>query len=191
MRCILSSTYTMRADILSRYDSEIDDNDSETGGGIVNYDGEYGEFEYTQDPDSGAIIRKWRPYEEKKDPVTNEIIAPTRQWSFECIARGVIQNGIRVVGTAERFSTRGNIETVDYVTMKFPRNVLLTRRDRVTNIRDKASGRLLWVEEEAPGPDGKPKATIFECNGVTPVIDPFGQHVENFVLLSRAEIQDG
>lgn len=191
MKCILSSTYTMRADVLSRYDSVDDDLDPETGGKIVNIDGETGEFEFIQDPDSGALIRRWKPYEEKVDPNTGEVIAPTRQWSFDCIARGVIQNGIRVVGTSERFSTRGNIETVDYVTMKFPRNVLLTRRDRITNIRDKASGRLLWVEEESPGPDGTPKATIFECNGITPVIDPFGQHVENFVLLSRAEIQDG
>lgn len=191
MKCLMSTMYTMQADVLSQYDPAIDDLDPDTGGRIGNVDGQSGEFEYVQDPDSGAIIRVWKPYEEQTDPDTGEAIAPSREWSFDCIARGVIQNGIRVVGTSERFSTRGNVETVDYVTMKFPRHVLLTRRDRITNIRDKSTGRLLWVEEEMLGPDGQPRPTVFECNGVTPVIDPFGQHIENFALLARAEVQSG
>lgn len=190
MKCILSSVYTMEADVLTQFSHGKDDNDPETGGSASNVDGQSGHWEYIQDEDSGALIRKWFPYTPPEDP-SPDYEGPTRQYTFECIARGVIDGGIRVAGTTERFNRKGYIETVDYVSMKFPRDVLLTRRDRITNIRDKASQRMLWVEEEMAGTDGKPRPTVFEVNGVTPVIDPFGQHVENSVLLQRAEIQDG
>lgn len=186
MKCILGSTYTMKADILSRYDAAVDDNDATTGDKLASVDGQTGHYEVKQDPDSGAIERIWKPYIAPVVPEGESIPEPTRKWTFDCIARGVVDGGIRVAGTTERWSTRGTIDTVDYVSLKFPPNVLLTRRDRVTNIRDSRSGKLLWVEEEMGA-----KPTVFEVNGVTPVIDPFGKHVQNFALLARAEIQDG
>lgn len=175
----------MTADVLSRY-SPTPDDDPATGAELGNVDGQTGNYEFVQDPDSGAIERVWKPY---VPPVVQDgepIPPPTREWTFDCIARGVVDGGIRVAGTTERWSTRGTIDTVDYVSLKFPPNVLLTRRDRVTNIRDKRTGRLLWAEEEIGG-----SATVFEVNGVTPVIDPFGAHVENFALLQRVDIQSG
>ena len=184
MKCLLSSTYTMTADVMSRYNVDVDDSDNTTGADIENVDGQSGHYEFQQDPDSGAIERVWRPYVAPVVPDGDPIPAPTREWTFDCIARGVVDGGIRVAGTTERWSTRGTIDTVDYVTLKFPRDVLLTRRDRVTNIRDKRTGRLLWAEEEIGG-----IATVFEVNGITPVIDPFGVHVQNFALLQRVEVQ--
>lgn len=184
MKCLLSSTYTMTAEVLSRQPAvpdSVDGNEAE----LENIHGEKGWYDMVQDPDSGAFERVWVPYTPELDEDENPL-EPTRTWIFECIARGVIDGGIRVAGTTERFTSKGMLETVDYVSIKFPPHVLLTRRDRVTNIRDVRSGRLLWVEEETGG-----KATVFEVNGVTPVIDPFGNHVQNFALLERAEVQSG
>lgn len=144
-----------------------------------------GRYEYQQDEDSGALIRVWVPdtddVVENPDAVTGGMLEGRR---FKCMARGFTDGGIRVAGTTERFSSRGTLETVDFVTIKFPKNVILTRRDRVTDIRN-ARNELLWKEEEFDD-----SATIFEVNGVTPIIDPFGNHVENSALLQRAEVQD-
>jgi hypothetical protein len=147
---------------------------------------ENGHYEYQQDPDSGAIIEIWVP---DTDPVIDIVpdygdpgfITGRR---FNCIARGFSDGGIRVAGSTEHFSSRGYIDTIDYVNLKFPADVILTRRDRVTDIRNR-DNVLLWKEEEFSD-----KATVFEVNGVTPVMDPWGKHVENSALLMRAEVQD-
>lgn len=166
----------MQADILSRYSGTHDD-DEGTGGQIAG-SGQSGHFEYIQDEDSGALVRKW--FEDPKDEESAK-----RTWTFDCLANPVVDGGIRVAGTTERFTRKGIIETVDYVSLQMPPHVLLTRRDRITNIRVKSTGAPLWIEEELNG-----TPTIFEVNGVSPITDPFtGKCIEQFVLLQRAEIQ--
>jgi hypothetical protein len=143
-----------------------------------------GRYEYKQDPDSGAIIRVWVPATddtpESQQAVEEGLMEGRR---FKCMARGFTDGGIRVAGTTERFSSRGTIDTVDFINIKFPKNVILTRRDRVTDIRN-SENELLWKEEEFDD-----SATIFEVNGVTPIMDPWGKHIENSALLQRAEVQ--
>lgn len=141
-------------------------------------------YEYNQDPWSGAVIRDWVPDVDTDDSVPG--VQPStlsRGSRTRCAVRGMADGGIRVAGTGERFSSRGTIETVDFVTMKYPAEVIITRRDRVTDIRNRA-GKLIWTEEEFSN-----AATIFEVNGVTPILDPFGTHIENSALLQRAEQQ--
>ena len=152
------------------------DNNSETGS-------QNGRYEYAQDPISGSKTRVWVP---EKDSTTSGSsdsgnLIPGRR--IKCSARGILEGGIRVTSTTERYSTRGTIETVDYINFEFPPGEVLTRRDRITDIRD-ANGNLVWIEEESTD-----KPTVFEVTGVTPVTDPFGYHIKNTSLLARADDQ--
>ena len=145
-----------------------------------------GHYEYQQDPDSGALVRVWvvdidNVVEVAPDYGDTGYIVGRR---FNCLARGFVDGGIRVAGTTERFSGRGYVDTVDYINLKFPADVVLTRRDRVTDIRNR-DNIVLWKEEEFDN-----KSTVFEVNGVTPIVDPWGKHIENSALLQRAEVQD-
>lgn len=135
-----------------------------------------GTWAHTQDSDSGAIIRVWVADDPNTSTSEGGIIG------VPCLFRGIIDGGIRVAGTTERFSEI--YENIDWAKMTFPANVNLTKRDRITNVRD-ISGNILWREEEI---DGSP-ATVFEVRGITPIINPFGRHVENMALLERAEVQ--
>lgn len=165
--CLTSARFNMKADIL-RASDYVEPTTPE----------ENGHWENQQDPDSGEIIRVWVPGTDD-DPAT-----PTYEGlqSFKCLARGIVDGGIRVAGTTERFSDL--YEAVDYVRIWFPPKTKITRRDRVTNIRG-PKGDILWVEEERA--DRAP--TIFSVVGVTPIIDPFGKHVESIALLERVETQ--
>lgn len=138
-----------------------------------------GRYVYTEDPETGEMNRKWIPANDDIPDQPGDMVGKR----FKCMARGFTDGGIRVAGTTERWSGRGNIDTVDYVSMKFPKDVLLTRRDRVTDIRNSA-GLLLWKEEESTD-----NATVFDVNGVTPIVDPFGNLIEYSALLERAAVQ--
>lgn len=131
-----------------------------------------------QNPITFEIERVWIPTD--ADTATDGVQAD----DFVCIARGIVEGGIRVVGTTERIAPSGVIQSEDYVRMQFPSNVVLSKRDRVWNIRSQKTGEPYWTEDEH---DGTP--TVFEVLGVTPIFDPFDQHIENQALLQRAEIQ--
>lgn len=165
--CVLGAVFNMRADILRQ---GVDDP------GTTGVDESH--WVLRQDPNSGEILRVW----EENDAVGQTVSPTSTLESFPCAARGIVDGGIRVAGTTERFSEE--YEGVDYVRMKFPSKTKINRRDRITNIRDK-KGKILWIEEERT--DLAP--TVFSVVGVTPIIDPFGNHVENMALLERAETQ--
>ena len=138
-----------------------------------------GEWTWVQDPDSGAIVRDW-----VDDPNTTEDeSSPTRINNVPVMARGILDGGIRVAGTTERFDEV--YENVDWVKATFPKGTKITKRDRVTNIRNARTGVVIWREEEI---NGAPP-TIFNVMGVTPITDPFSNVLEVNVLLQRAEVQ--
>lgn len=176
MKCITGARYTMLATVMVQ-------SIAGQSGTVTTFErnGLETEREFYQDPDSGAIEREWVEAPESGLIIDTET-PEYNTLSFKCSARGFADGGLRVVGTAERFSSRGYIETVDYVTLKFPPNIDLSNRDRITKIRDARSQEILWKEE-----DGRP--TVFEVSGVTPIFDPFGKKIENSALLSRAEVQ--
>ena len=167
--CLTGARFVQKADIL-RSGSLVDPTPGTDDGDWV----------LEHDPDSNEIIRVWKPADNPATPTVDE--SGGTQETFPCEARGIIDGGIRVAGTTERFSD--TYSGVDYVRISFPPDVQITRRDRVTNIRDK-KGRVLWFEEERP--DRAP--TVFNVVGVTPVIAPFVGHTENVALLERAEAQ--
>jgi hypothetical protein len=100
------------------------------------------------------------------------------------MVRGITNGGIRVAGTTQRYTAL--YENIDWAVMTFPKSVVLTKRDRITSISNSA-GAVIWEEEEM---DGRPP-TVFMVMGSTPVIDPFGNHIENTCLLQRAQVQSG
>lgn len=165
MRCISSARFNMTATVLRQ---------GEYGDENVEQSGYWTE---RQDPITLEIIRVWVPTD--TDPGTAGIQAAT----FKCIARGIVDGGIRVAGTTERITPQGIIDSADYVQLQFPTSVEISKRDRVYNIKG-SNGLLVWKEEEFNG-----AATIFEVLGVTPILDPFGRHMENHALLKRAEVQ--
>jgi hypothetical protein len=149
--------------------------------GSTNADGEIvaGHYEFKQDPLTGEIIRTW--VIEDVDPVT----PGTQEKRVKCIVRSIPDGGIRVAGTTERITPQGLWDSADYAKMQAPPSVKISKRDRVTNVTNR-KGIVVWREEEF---DNKP--TVFEVLGVNPVFDPFGNHIENNILLQRAEVQGG
>lgn len=143
-----------------------------------------GQWQDYQDPITGEIIRKWIPVGDNPTTGTNEGVGAG---TFACQARGIIDGGIRVAGTTERWGE--TYVDIDYCRIEFPAQIILTKRDRVTNIRNR-QGQILWVEEELPFVSGVFRATVFNVLGVTPVIDPFGKHTSNVAMLERANVQD-
>ena len=114
-----------------------------------------------------------------RDPDTRQVI---RSWSydhtFRCQARGVVNTGIRVVGATEQFQQDGDYEDVDWVKMQ-NRNQL-SKRSRVTNIRHRNTGELVWKNS-----DGTP--IEFEVQGSQPLPDPFGKVTQHDTLLYRVQ----
>jgi hypothetical protein len=161
----------MNAEILRQVDVTGEDpvtgNNSTTSGTWVG----------SQDPITGAILNEWRPEVIPDNPDTpyTETVS-----TINCLARGIVDGGIRVAGTTERFGD--TYENIDYVKLWTPTSVRLSKRDQVTNIRDKRNGTIIWLDEEYEDGD---RPTIFNVNGVTPLFDAFNRHVENFVLLEK------
>lgn len=164
--CLTSARFNMFADVLYQTVETETAPDS-------------GEWVITHDEDSNEILRTWQSGATDQGTSSD---ASDDLVTFSCLARAIVDGGIRVAGTTERF---GDLyEGVDYVRIQFPANIKLSRRDRVTNIRDRR-GNIIWREEERS--DNAP--TIFSVTGVAPIIDPFGKHIESMALLERLEIQ--
>ena len=171
--CITSAKFTMKATVLRQNFAN-----AELPVDIGAY------YDVYQDPISGDITRKWTS--------TDPDIPSSIEEEIFCMVEGIVDGGIRVAGTTERFT---NIyENVDWAKMTFSKNVLISKRDRITNIRSVATGDVLWKEEETAtyNPSTKEytaQPTVFEVLGVTPITSPFGTVTENIALLQRAEVQ--
>lgn len=148
---------------------------------------QYGEWVNSQDPLTGEIVRVWVPYEDQ--PETPDIDESVTLGIIPCVARGIVDGGIRVAGTTERFGD--TYENIDFVKLWVPSHVRISKRDRVTNIAD-ATGHIRWLDEEFVDPydtpDPEQHATVFNVNGVTPLFNAFNVMTEQFVLLERATV---
>lgn len=173
MRCLTAGRMNMRFTLLHQNASDGAQED-------INLE-LYGDWVQRQDPLTHEIVQIWEAFTVPKPTDANpdmRIIAELR-----CIARGIVDGGIRVAGTTERFGD--SYENIDFVKMWIPPNVRISKRDRVTNIKD-ATGHIRWLDEEfGPDVDGLPRATVFNVNGVTPLFDAFNRISEQFVLLER------
>lgn len=120
----------------------------------------------------------------RQDPVSGEVRNSyvVAKVGVLCFAHGIMEGGIRVAGTTERFSEI--YENVDWANMRFGVGEPINKQSQIRNLRD-LRGNIIWREEEMVGAP----PTIFDVQGVTPVVDPFGRHSENSALLQRHEIQ--
>lgn len=180
MRCISGARMNMKADIL-RQGASITITDPS--------DSNAGEYVTDQDPLTHEIVRVWRPIPiVLDDPGTPDVDEAT-YLTVPCEARGIITHGATGLGNTESFD-EVYAET-EMVRMKFPAHIVLTRRDRVTNIRNQ-KGQIVWKDEETnPSATNGWRATVFDIQGVTPILDPFGNHVENMAMLRKAEAYGG
>lgn len=182
MICLTGSMFNMTALVLRQGGV------SEEPEGVNEEGSENGRYEYVQDPISGSFERVWVPETgpvapEDQKPFKFDPNKPMEGRRILCSARAIMEGGIRVTATTERYSTRGTLAIEDYINFEFPADEILTRRDRITDIRN-SNGDLIWIEEESTS-----LPTVFEVTGVSPVTDPFGIPTKNFSLLERADDQ--
>jgi len=177
IQCLTAGRMTMQATLLHQ-------NDPYQPEGDIDLD-LYGEWIDSQDPLTGEVVRVWKHYDNPLTPDVNE--DTLNIGTITCVARGIVDGGIRVAGTTERFGD--TYENIDYVKMWVPASTKISKRDRVTNIKD-PRGRIVWVDEEFVDPRTVevPRATVFNVNGVTPLFNAFNRHTESFVLLERATV---
>lgn len=102
---------------------------------------------------------------------------PLRTWAkideIACLARGILGQGIRVVGSSQTFIAE-DYEDVEVVKLRTTYEDL-HKGMRMSNIRDGSSGKVLWKDKDGP--------ITFSIDGITPVFDPFNTVIEYDVLL--------
>lgn len=109
----------------------------------------------------------------------------TKTWTLDhninCEARSIQTDAVSDDASGKDFRQ----EYREHEFIKIITGERLNKRQRITNIRDKA-GRLIWINDERGG-----DATIFEVQGVTPRFDPFQTLIDYEVLCKRVEVQNG
>jgi hypothetical protein len=122
----------------------------------------------THQQESGQIIRNW----DREDP-----------YIIQNLTEGILGGGIRVVGSTETWGA--DYHPIEWAKMYIANQVVdddengaitLNRRFRVSNIRDRISGEILWLDDDR-------KPIEFHVMGITPIQDPFGRNVEYEILL--------
>ena len=88
--CLTSARFNMKADILRQGEATVDNPDTT--------DNEGGHWIIKHDPESNEIIRVWQP-KTQDDPSTPDTNEGAQLESFRCLARCIIDGGIRVAGT--------------------------------------------------------------------------------------------
>lgn len=185
IQCLTAGRMTMTATLL--HQNNLDG--SPVVGGI-DLDA-YGDYVNQQDALTGEIVRVWQEHPNVypgNDGIPNTDDDVTIMHNIPCIARGIVDGGIRVAGTTERFGD--SYENIDFVKMWVPASVRISKRDRVTNIRD-PRGSIQWRDEEYADPHSPTpaRATVFDVNGVTPLFNAFNRMTEQFVLLQRSSVR--
>lgn len=174
LRGITTARYSMKATLIRPSSPSSDPTDPSV----------IGQWAERQDPDTGEIVRVWEPVAVEYSDNLDESTPNARVDEIWCMARGIVDGGIRAAASTETFDDI--YRNVDIINIWVPKKYRITKRDRVTNIRSK-DGTILWRDEELEGTSNV-RATVFNVNGVVPVLDPFNRHIDNFCLLERAEV---
>lgn len=166
VRCLTGARFTMVAEVLRWQGISTGDADDVTSGN----------WDTFQDPITGEVLNEWVPgtVDNSTTPDRDEYEAVR---TIDCLARGIVDGGIRVAGSTERFGDM--YENIEFAKLWVPQRVKLFKNDRITNIRAKRGGEVIWQEA-----DGSP--VIFNVNGISPLFDAFNRPVEKFILLERA-----
>ena len=170
IRCIYGARFSMTAEVLRYSTAPVTDPDDQTVPGT---------WDLNQDPITGEIVTNWLPGVED-DPGTVLVDESEDHVIVPCFAQGVYNSGIRAAGSDENFGEE--YFNIEYVKMWVPASVRLTKRDRVTNIKD-SRGTGVFLDEEYD----ESRATVYNVQGVTPRFDPFNKLTDQFVLLKKAQ----
>lgn len=160
--CISSAQFAMSAKILKQY---VDDDNLTSSPGL--------DYEISQDPMTGEIIRKWA----NQDPD---------------VAIGVvdIKTSCYVEGYSKADSFRSKIaERYEYgqrLIVHFPARTSLAVSDRVSDIMD-SSNRYVFVEDIVE--NGKNIPTVYNVVDVGKNFDFSGREIETIATLERAGVQ--
>lgn len=120
---------------------------------------------HTYDPETFETDRKW-----------------TLNRTIKCNVVPYLGGGIRGAGSTETFDE--TYENLDYARLKS--STALSKRERVTNVRNARSGLVLWVDDES---DGLP--TMFDVDGCAPIVNPLtGTPSEYLTTLSKSEVKN-
>lgn len=136
--CILSSVYTLQADLMTKK---------------RNIDTATGQIDY--------VWELWK--------------------SIDCLVSPFTSTSFKAQGAGETFGP--NYEYVNYLRMKTPMN--LGRNLQVTNIREKRTQKIIYVEQELKGAP----PSWYNTQGSDPELDPFGRVIQYDTVLVRAEVQ--
>jgi hypothetical protein len=130
---------------------------------------------------TGQTTREW--YKRGDDEIPEQAKSHP-DWSLpgsiRCFVRGILGGGIRVVGSTTLI-TREDFEEVDWAKARVL-DKTITKRHRVTNIRDEKTGEVLWINDK-----GEP--LTFIVMGRQPVLEPFSRP-EDYELLLKGETGD-
>lgn len=158
MRCLASAKFSMLVDVVKPSAAPTDSS---------------GQWEWVQNPDSGAFVQVWDTDDPNTTGVEGNVI------TIKCRAKAALTGSIR---SAEQFGAQYLND--EWVKIDLPFNADVTLRDRMVNIRT-LTGQTLWSEEES---NGNPPTT-FDVFRVSPEIDGFGNVVGKIALLKRAVVQ--
>jgi hypothetical protein len=147
-----------------------------------------GSYVKVQDPDSGEITETWVAGNTvTAPPGTPEYLHNVKQQlEVPCYVRGFTNLGFRSSANRE-ILLHGDYTIIESVQFDYPADVKLDHQSLVTNIRsneelDPTFANCIYKTET-----GKP--TVWEVQGITPVVDPFGYYLRNTTVLRRAEVQ--
>lgn len=179
VQCLTGARFTMQAEILTWAGSTLPPPPPEDEE-IPEPDGEWVSY---QDPITGEIYNEWKPgkvtYDDPSTPLVDETDYDATVRTIPCLARGIVDGGIRVAGSTERFGDM--YENVDFVKLWVPGHIGIKKSDRITNIRAARGGAVVWKDLDTGLP------IIFNVNGVVPLFDAWNRVTEHFVLLERAD----
>lgn len=126
--------------------------------------------------EAGQIQRVW----DRENPII-----------LKNLTEGVLTRGVRGAAVSESWSKdyeaeeRAKMFIASTLIDTDPINpVTLTRRFRVSNIRDRSTGQVLWLNDDN-------SALEFNIEGIIPINDPFGKIVEYEVLLRGVVTKNG
>lgn len=169
IRCIYGARFSMSADVLQYVTAPPDDPNVVTPPS---------DWTTNQDPITGEIITKWEPgtIDNPTTTAVDESVVTIR-----CMAQGIYNSGIRAAGADEAFGAL--YYNTEYVKLWVPADVSITKRDRVTNIKD-STGKDVFVDEEYLYGT---RATVFNVRGVTPRFDYTNKLIDQFVMLEKVQ----
>lgn len=129
-------------------------------------------------PLKADVLKKIRTTDEN----TGQIIS---RWAFlhtiDCTISPFVSTSFKAQPTNESF--REEYDKIQYIKMKT--SMGLGREVRITNIRNAATGQVIYKEFEL---SGQP-ATSFNAMGSAAILDPFGTVIQYDTLLERASDQ--